>query len=126
MLQLPEVNPRTIRPLAIEQSHRPCGFLSGHAYQDGKLEHRSDYTQEEDLVRGIFGAHGRHETAKVRGVRRTGWERGLRGGAVDVKKNEWGVSWTTAAQDKGEYRKTAEQGSERFIVKQIVAEKVRA
>ena len=34
--------------------------------------------------------------------------------------------WTTAAQDEGECRKTAEQGAERFMAKWIAAEKVRA
>ena len=56
------------------------------------------------------------------------------------KKSGWGVSWThdlrafginadewtTAVQDEGEWRKTAEQGAERFMVKWIAAEKVRA
>ena len=71
----------SLHRLAKEQFHRPPGFLSGYAYQNGKCEHRSDYPQEEDLVRGICGAHGSHETAKVRGVRTTGGERGLRGRA---------------------------------------------
>ena len=34
--------------------------------------------------------------------------------------------WTTAAQDEGEWRRTAEQGAERFMAKWIAAEKVRA
>ena len=34
--------------------------------------------------------------------------------------------WTTAAQDEAEWRKTAEQGAERFMAKWIAAEKVRA
>ena len=34
--------------------------------------------------------------------------------------------WMTAAQDEGEWRKTAEQGAERFMVKWIAADKVRA
>ena len=34
--------------------------------------------------------------------------------------------WTTAAQDEGEWRKTAEQGAEYFMVKRIAAEKARA
>ena len=34
--------------------------------------------------------------------------------------------WTTAAQDEGEWRKTAEQGAERFTAKWIAAEKMRA
>ena len=34
--------------------------------------------------------------------------------------------WTTAAQDEGEWRKTAKQGAECFMAKWIAAEKVRA
>ena len=34
--------------------------------------------------------------------------------------------WTTSAQDEGEWRKTAEQGAERFMVKWIAAEKAKA
>ena len=34
--------------------------------------------------------------------------------------------WTTAAQDEGEWRRTAEQGAERFKAKLITAEKARA
>ena len=34
--------------------------------------------------------------------------------------------WTTAAQDEGEWRRTAEQGAERFMAKWIAAEKARA
>ena len=34
--------------------------------------------------------------------------------------------WTTAAQGKGEWRRTAEQETERFMAKWIVAEKARA
>ena len=33
---------------------------------------------------------------------------------------------TTAAQDEGEWRRTAEQGAERFMTKWIAAEKARA
>ena len=57
------------------------------------------------------------------------------------KNNGWGVSWTTSlrafgintdqsttttAQDKGEWRKTAEEGAGRFMAKWIAAKKVRA
>ena len=55
------------------------------------------------------------------------------------KKSGWGVSWmtsrafginadqwTTAAQDEGEWRRTAEQGAEHFMAKWIAAEKARA
>ena len=34
--------------------------------------------------------------------------------------------WTTAAQDEGEWRRTAEQGAENFMAKWIVAEKTKA
>ena len=34
--------------------------------------------------------------------------------------------WTTAAQDEGEWRRTAEQGAEHFMAKCIVAEKAKA
>ena len=33
--------------------------------------------------------------------------------------------WTTAAQDEGKWRKTAEQGAERFMAKWIAAKKAR-
>ena len=54
------------------------------------------------------------------------------------KKRGWGASWTTsafgintdqwtpAAQDEGEWRRTAEQGAEHFMTKWIVAEKTKA
>ena len=65
------------------------------------------------------------------------WGRGLRGGA---SKREYRVfpgrpqsfryqrrpEWTTAAQDEGEWRKTAEEGAERVMAKGTAAEKVRA
>ena len=34
--------------------------------------------------------------------------------------------WTTAAQDEGEWRRTAKQGAEHFMTKWIAAEEVRA
>ena len=34
--------------------------------------------------------------------------------------------WTTAAQDEGEWRRTAEQGTEHFMAKWIAAEKAKA
>ena len=34
--------------------------------------------------------------------------------------------WTTAVQDEGEWRRTAEQGAEHFMVKWIAAEKAKA
>ena len=34
--------------------------------------------------------------------------------------------WTTAAQDKGEWRRTAKQGAEHFMAKFIVAENAKA
>ena len=73
----------------------------------------------------------------MRHVRQSGGGRGLRGGArrrVDgvtpglpqVFRYQRRDQWTTAAQDEGGWRKTAEQGAERFMAKWIAAEKARA
>ena len=73
----------------------------------------------------------------MRDVRRIGGGRGLCGGPG---KRVWvgcllddlrtfGINadqWTTAAQDEGGWRRTAEQGAERSTAKWIAAEKVRA
>ena len=75
----PSELPDSLHLLAEQQSHRPTDFLSGHAPQDGKGEHRGDYAQEADTVGGICGAHGGHQTTEVRDIRRTGGGRGLRG-----------------------------------------------
>ena len=57
-------------------------FSTWTAHENGKkCDHQGDYAQEADPVRGICGAHGGHETAKVRDVRRTGERRELRRGA---------------------------------------------
>ena len=61
-------------------------------------------------------------------------------GCVGGQENEWmgcfledprasGINayqWTTAAQDEGEWRRTAEQGAEHFMAKYIVPEKTKA
>ena len=92
--------------------------------------------QEADLVCGICGAHGGYETAEVRDVRRNGGGRGLLcegpGKIVDGVLDDlrdFGINvdqWTTAAQDEGAWRRTAEQGAEHFMPKWIVAEKTKA
>ena len=48
------------------------------------------------------------------------------GGGGGRKKSGRGTSWTTAAQDEGEWRKSAEQVEERFMTKWMAAEKARA
>ena len=68
----------------------------------------------------------------MRDVRRIGEGRGLCGGArkrVDGvfldDLRAFGINtdqWTTAAQDEGEWRRTVEQGAERFMAKWIAAE----
>ena len=75
--------------------------------------------------------HGGHETAKVRGIRRAGGGRGLRGGGR--KNNGWGVSWTIPefsvsppTSGRVKWHKTVEQGAERFMAKWVTAEKPRA
>ena len=71
----------------------------------------------------------------MRGVRKTGGGHGLHEGP----KKKWmrcplddlrafGINadqWTTAAQDQGEWGKTAGQGANRFMVKWIAAEEIR-
>ena len=89
-----------------------------------------------DFVHGICGAHVGYETAEVRDVRRIGGGRGLCGG----QEKEWMWSflddlrafcvnadqWMTAAQDEGEWRRTAEQGVKHFMAKWTAADKARA
>ena len=72
----------------------------------------------------------------MRDVRRNGGGRGL----CEGPGKEWmgrflddlrafGINadqWTTAAQDEGEWRRTAEQGAEHFMAKWIAAEKNKA
>ena len=78
----------------------------------------------------------REKTADVRDVRIIGGGRGLcRGpgkrvdgvfpGRTRSFRHQRG-QWTTAAQDEGEWRRTAEQGAEYFLAKWIIAEKAKA
>ena len=72
----------------------------------------------------------------MRDVRRNGGGRALCGGpgkGVDGvfpgHLRAFGINadqWTTAAQDEGEWRRTAEQVAEHFMAKWIVAEKTKA
>ena len=72
----------------------------------------------------------------MRDVLRIGGGRGLRGGAgkrVDGvfpgrPQSFWHQrrQWTTAAQDEGEWRRTAEQGAEHFMAEWTGAEKAKA
>ena len=71
--------PGSLHRLARKQLHRPYDFLFGHPYQDGKGEYRGGYRQKVDPVCGICGAHGGHETAEGRRVRRTDGGCRLRG-----------------------------------------------
>ena len=59
----------------------------------------------------------------VGGKNKSGW------GCFLDDLRDFGINakqWTTAAQDEGEWRMTAEQGAERFMAKWIAAEKARA
>ena len=48
-------------------------------------------------------------------------------GCVEGQEKEWNADqWTTAAQDEGKWRRTAEQGAECFMAKWSSAEEVRA
>ena len=69
----------------------------------------------------------------MRDVRRNGGGRGLQEkkwmGCFLDDLRAFGINadqWTTAAQDEGEWRRTAEQGAEHFVAKWIVAEKTKA
>ena len=58
-----------------------------------------------------------------------GWLCGGPGERVDDDLRAFRINadqWTTAAQDEGECRRTAEQGAEHFMVKWIVAENTKA
>ena len=93
----------------------------------GKIEHRGDFAQEADLVRGICGAYGRYETAEVPDVYRISGGRALRG---DEGKRVDGLfsglpqsfrhqrrpvnDWS---QDEDNLCRTAEKGVEHFMVK---------
>ena len=82
-----------------------------------------------DPVCGICDAHGGYETVEVRDVRISGGGRGLHGGPGKRMDGVFSIDadqWTTAAQGEGKWRKTAEQGAERFMAKWIAVEKVRA
>ena len=92
-VSLPQL-PDSLHRLAKEQSRRPPDFLSGYAYIGGKWEHRGDFTQGADLIRGVCGAHGGYETAEERGVDRIGGGSWAAWGTR--KKSGWGVSWTTS------------------------------
>ena len=92
-----------------------------------KAQHRCDAAQEADPVRGGCGAHGGHETAETRDVRRTREGCGLRGG----QEKEWmgcllddlrvfsidPDKWTITAQDEGEWHWKTKQGAELFMTK---------
>ena len=82
--------------------------------------------QEADLVRSVCGARRGDKSAGVRDVRRFGAGHGLCEG--DQEKESMGCfldglrafginadQWTTAAQDEGKWRRTAEQGAEHSI-----------
>ena len=87
--------------------------------------------QKADLFCGICGAHGGYVMfGEMLGV----------AGCVGGQEKEWtgsflddlrafGINtdqWTTAAQEEGKWRTTAEQGAEYFMAKWIVAEKTKA
>ena len=66
------------------------------------------------------------ETHGWMGIDGWGWMHGLPGPVVSfdffhLLRNS--RQWTTAAHEEGEWRKTAEQGAERFMAKWIAAEK---
>ena len=87
------------------------------------------YSMEVDLVCGVRGAHGGYDTtAKVRDVRKIGGGRGLRGGpgkrlhGVFPRRPQSLRYQRRSAEHcspgrRGEWRRTAEKGAERFMTK---------
>ena len=109
-----------------KHNHATTHFLPGHAYQNGKSEHRGHFTQEADFVCGICGVLRGYETTEVCDVQRLGGGRGLCWGAKEWvgcfldDLRAFGINadqWTTAARGEGEWRRTAEQGAEHFMAK---------
>ena len=83
-----------------------------------------------DHVLGICGAHGGYEAAEVRDVRRIGGGAGCVGdhekelGCFQDDFRAFGINAdqrTTAAQDQGEWRRTAEQGTEHIMARWVAA-----
>ena len=68
-----------IRCIGWRKNIRADHPISGHAYESEKIEHRGDFAQEADLVRGICGTYGGYETAEVPDVHRIDGGCALRG-----------------------------------------------
>ena len=114
-----------------------CGAHGGHDIDEMRDVRRTVGNRggKSGRIRENCGAHEGHETAEVLDVQKTGGARAAWGQGKEwmlcflVELRAFGIDtdqWTTAVQDKGEWRKTAEQGAERFMAKWIAAEKVRA
>ena len=120
--------PDSLHRLAREQSRRPLDFLSGHAYQDEKLEHRGDFTQERRIL--FSGFVVRMEDTRQPKCMMFG-ELAVGAGCVRGQEKEWmecfldnlGASSMNVdqrtmivTQDEGDWRRrTAEQGANRFM-----------
>ena len=124
-------------------SELPGRPASGHDHQDGKSSESIEATLHRRRV--LFAGFVAHmDDARLPQVVRECVMLGdlLRGaGCVGGQEKEWmgcfldddlrtfGINadqWTTAAQDEGEWRRTAEQGGERSMAKLIGVEKVGA
>ena len=119
------------------QSRPPPDFLFGHAcYEDGSE------SIEATLRRGCIlfaGVLARTEDTRLLKYVMFGELVGC-ANCVGGQEKEWmgcflddlrafdinADQWTTTAQDEGKWRRTTEQGAERFMAKWIAAEKARA
>ena len=124
----PPQDPDSLHRLTKAQSHRPPDFLYGHAYiKTGSETSRRRYARGWTLFAGFVA---RMEDTKLP---KCVMFREFLGGAgcVGGQEKQWmrcfldepGASgidadqWTTAAQDEGEWCRTAEQGAEHFMTK---------
>ena len=134
----PSQVPDSLHRLAKERSRRPPDFLSGHAglIKTGSESIQATLRRRRTLFAGFVA---RMEDTKLSKCVMFGEMVGG-AGCVGGQEKEWmgcflknlkafGINadqWTAAAQDKEEWRRTAEQGAGCFMAKWVAAEKARA
>ena len=101
----------SLHRLAKAQSRPPPDFLSGHAYQDGSERIEATLRRRRVLFAGFVA---RMEDTRL--PNRSAW----------CSEKWWEARAVAAAQDEGEWRRTAEQGAEHFMAKWIATEKANA
>ena len=110
------------------RTDRSICYLNTLIKTGSEIEHRGDFAQEANPVRGICGAHGGHETAGVHDVRRTSRGRGLRWGpgkrVNGVSVVHWGVP--PALRTAGNHGRTTGGTGDYFLGKGSASDQTRA